>query len=184
MFKNLFIAGVMLSLSSVAAATPILDQANDDLSVVAFNGNNILTWQQEVIVGTDGLLSQIDLNFRDSGTANIALNIGSGWQSDLHDYAMTFDALNGWNSIDVSSAGLNLSAGDSFMIVFEGAPNFAGSNDSAYYGSLYLRGDAYRDTYDINFRTYMSASEVSEPAAISLMLLGLMGFGLRKRTKL
>jgi len=184
MFKNLLIGGVMLSLSGVAVATPILDQVNDDSSAVAFNGNQILTWQQEVIVGTDGVLSQIDLNFRASGAANIALNIGSGWQSDLHDYAITFDALNGWNSIDVSNAGLNLSAGDSFMIVLEGAPNFTGSNTSAYDGSLYLRGDAYRDTYDINFRTYMSASEVPEPAAISLMLLGLMGFGLRKRAKL
>lgn len=173
---------------SVSAIT-VLDQVNDFQPNATYNGTSpSLTWQQGVTSGASGLLSSIDLNFSSAGTIDFFINLGAPWQTDANDYQdMSLSVLTGWNNIDISSANISLSAGDTFSIGLTGlnigTPNPRGNALTDQYtgGAVFLNGSLYNDgSYDLNFRTYVDVGVVPVPAAIwffGTALLGLFGFG-------
>ncbi len=179
--------------SSVAHAVPVLDQSNETLQTTAFNGGtSLLYWQQTVTAGLSGLLSQVDIYFRDSTNLtqgiDFSINLGSGWQSDGDDYFEHLSLISGWNSVDVSSAGITLTAGSQFSIGLHGTgstfePSFSGTNEDPYVGGMLYLGWSNADgspygerDYDIDFRTFVDQANVEtvpEPATIVLTVLGI-----------
>lgn len=154
----------------------ILDQESDDWGG-AFNVNaDWLTWQQEVTVGLEGQLMQVDLSVDMPGTAVVSINAGSPWQSDAPDFTTTLTATSpGWTSIDTSSARLFFDVGDTFVIQAVGTNSglrLGGGHvnpPGGPYGrgELWLNEENYGDEWDIAFRTY-----VPEPATILMLGLG------------
>ncbi|MFG6468962.1 PEP-CTERM sorting domain-containing protein [Roseateles sp. BYS87W] len=186
-----------LTLASSTVAAPVIDQANDVIGGVAFNGGNpSLTWQQSVTAGISGKLTAIAFNFSASdqlskGTT-VFVNLGSGWQADTNDFFAKLNTLSvGWNVIDVSSAGIMLNAGDQFMIGLTGInadsfdPSFSGTAGDEYTdGAVYLNGQQFAAAdYDINFRTYVDAGgqQLPEPTSVALAGLALLGAGVARR---
>lgn len=187
-----------LTLASSTVAAPVIDQANDVVGGVSFNGGNTtLTWQQGVTAGLTGRLTAIAFNFSASdqlgaGTT-VFVNLGSGWQSDANDFSLKVNSLTvGWNVFDVSAAGIMLTAGDEFMIGLTGMnadsfdPSFTGTTGDQYGdGTVYLNGTDYGAAfgYDINFRTYVDAGgqQLPEPTSVALAGLALLGAGVARR---
>lgn len=182
-----------------AVAAPILDQSSPYTNT-SFNAQTAtLIWQQEIVVGAEGLLTTIDINTRSTGNIGFFINTGSAWQTDSNDFEIS--SLNlasiGWNSIDVSSANLIFDVGDTFVLGIIGlgnsnanvwlGGNYLNNGTGAYVaGELYLNGSLYAN-YDIAFNTYMDsdfipANPVPEPTTMMLIGSGLLGFaGFRKR---
>jgi hypothetical protein len=141
-----------------------------------------LEWQQEVVVGVGGLLTGIDLFAAEApGSFTVSINRGAGWQSDADDFRLAvspvaFSQL----SIDVSAAGLQFAAGDTFVIGIEAGPMGACCGLLASGGSgfnLYKPGQL-RNSHqtplnglDLAFRTHVQV--VPEPGTYALMLAGL-----------
>jgi len=135
-----------------------------------------LTWQQDVTVGISGQLVQIDVYVSVEGSCFFFLNAGPPWQTDTNDFEMTFTSDGtGWNTIDVSSAGLNFSVNDHFVIGFQGTSD--GLQCGGSYkppGGCYLRGAPWLngahhtpgDDWDIGFRSYVGSSVTPTPSVI------------------
>jgi hypothetical protein len=189
MQKPLIVRLVLLCtlFSGGATAATVLDQAHEFPDNVSYNGfSPSFTWQQGVTAGVTGLLSSIDLHFRDDGSVNFFVNLGAPWQADANDYQDTsLDVAVGWNSVDVSAANIFINSGDIFSIGLTGInvgnplPRGSGGVDAYTDGTLYLNGFVYTEgNSDFNFRTYVEVVPV--PAAVWLFgtaLIGLIGFG-------
>lgn len=194
-YLKALLAGIILSVSGVfsfANAAVVLDQSNISSGGVNFNGgDSALTWQQEVTAGINGQLTNIDVYYGGSGLVNFFINLGNGWQSDGNDFSLLNMAVStGLNNIDVSSALINVTAGQSFIIGLQGtgttfSPSIKGSGVNNYgNGAVYLNGSIYQaGEYDINFQTYVMTSQVAEPVPLALFALGLLGFALRRSRK-
>ncbi|MEO1308821.1 MAG: hypothetical protein AAFV38_13105 [Pseudomonadota bacterium] len=150
---------LLLATASISSAATVVDQVNDSNSFVGFN--TTLNWQQEVVAGVSGILDTIELNFGiGGGSIDVFVNLGSGWQTDADDFSTSVSGLSGYSSIDVSSADISLSKGDTFII---GVRNGAGgdlrgsSGDTYAPGGLFLNGSAYIADFDLNFRTTVAA---------------------------
>jgi hypothetical protein len=186
LLKSAAAAGALLVSSTLmAGAATVQDQVNDANSAVSFNGE--LHWQQQVVAGITGTLNSIDLNFGSgSGVMDFFVNLGSGWQTDTDDFNVTVSGLSGWATIDVSSAGINLNAGDLFMIGFRNGTGglFQGSVGETYAaGGLFLEGNPFSVTnYDFNFRTNVeTAAAVPLPAGLPLLLAGMGALAVLRR---
>ncbi|WP_157281327.1 MULTISPECIES: hypothetical protein [unclassified Roseateles] len=186
--------GALVLASTGAHAAPVVDQANDVIGTVSFNGGApTLTWQQGVVAGQTGQLTAIEVYFN---AANLGagiqffVNQGAGWQSDANDFDAVLNGLvAGWNLIDVSSAGISLSAGDQLVFGFKGqspgnfSPSFTGTSGDVYsQGQLFLNGAVYAvPDYDVNFRTYVEAGRLPEPGSAALVVIACLATGLARR---
>lgn len=178
-----------------AIATPVLDQVNDTIGPAYFNGDSTShIWQQGVTVGLSGTLHSIEVYFEDYLTSNgirFFVNSGHPWQNDLDDFTATISLVAGWNRINVSTAGIGVAVGETFVFGIQGLgsdfpPNFRGTLDDAYpAGLLYVFGDPYvHDGYDINFRSYVeTGGTVPEPATLALVSAGLFGAAATRRRR-
>jgi hypothetical protein len=184
---TLSICIVCVLLGSQAFASPVIDQVSP-FGGASFGAPSWQNWQQTVTVGISGTLVGVDLWDTDRPGATFYLNSGPAWQSDANNYSsvVTFSILNGWNYIDVSSAGLYFTTGEQFVIGFSGgggvAGGIGGSSAGGQYagGTLYLTGTAWPE-YDIAFRTHVDTGTppaVPEPTSLLLLGTGLGALGL------
>ena len=177
---------------SHAHSAIVVDQSNDDLACpqvcTAQNAALEFAWEQGITTGLDGKLMAVDiyLNFIRDQEMDFWINIGIPVQVDSNDFDTTFDTIGGWNTIDVSSANIYLSAGDEFVFGLRGHTSNVSSirttirstaNGGNYDGGVtYLNGEVYllRDeTMDLVFRTYVSTVPI--PPAVWLFGSGLIG---------
>lgn len=182
-----------------ASAAPILDQQNIGVSSTINGGSTAYAWQQGVTAGITGQLTRIDLFVEllvDAGATaatEVSVNLGAPWQPDASDWSTVSVLVAGWNSFDLTSAAIHVTAGTQFAIGVHGQsaqnfnPGIAISYGSQYAGgALFLNGASDVAANDMNFRTYVDAPE---PASVVLSALGLVGvvawrrhpFGQRKR---
>ncbi len=160
--RRILTASVMALMPMLGAhAGEVLDQESPISG--SLNGDTSLShWQQEVTVGLAGLVSRVEVYVVTPGSANFYLNTGFGWQEPEHNFAVRVQAARtGWTSVDVSSAGIRLNAGATFVIGISGINQglwFSGGRGSRYDGGdLYLNREVYlgRGEADMAFRTYM-----------------------------
>jgi len=145
---------------NTTVATPMLDQCNQNYSINLTN--KTYDWQQEVIVGDlEGLarLETVEVYVYTPGLVNFYVNVGGPWQQDGNDFeALNLNlSLTGWNTIDVSSAGIILGEGTSFVIgVSDLGPAQLGFSNAAGYAPGRLYGnETYSPYLDMAFMTYM-----------------------------
>jgi len=172
-----------------SAHAVVVDQENLPDQSWAVNTQSAFEWQQQIIAGQTGILSGIDIFTQESpGTFSFFVNTGLGWQTDTPEFETTISpAAFSTIHIDVSSAGISLSAGTPFMMGIVGAGpgticcGVRGTQANAYpAGALYLDGSV-RDN-DLGFRTYMQVVPI--PPAVWLFgsgLIGLVGIARRRR---
>jgi PEP-CTERM motif len=196
-FKYARFALASLALAVVgtqAAAVPVVDQSFDTIGDTSFYGGlQSLTWQQTVTAGLTGTLSSVQVYFNDGNLAQgirFFVNLGAAWQSDTNDFQNDITLVSGWNTVDVSAAGILLNAGEQFVIGLQGLgsgvidPTFRGSSRGGYAaGAIYLN-DAVVGTgiADLNFRTFIDAGAVPpvpEPGTALLLAGGLAGLACR-----
>lgn len=177
----------MLFVAVPADASIQLDQAYDTLGNTTFSAPSANFWQQSVTAGLTGELSKIEFHAaRNGGDFNISVNEGAGWQSDTNDFEIVYSAVVGWNTIDVSSAGLQVSSGSQFVIGINGIDAdlyVPGGSPGPYSGgSTYLNGSEFAGgSFDLNFRTYVNAVPEPTTAVIWLMFAGVGMLAYRRR---
>ena len=183
----------VMAIGSAANAAPILDQVNNVTSGSFGGGADFV--QQQVTAGITGKLTSFDVNLYDGYAEGYSFFIAAGpaWNTSTHlfDYALPnrdfgLDASLVWISIDTSAAGINLTAGQQFVIGWSmalgGGGSLACSGNNKYVGGdLWWGPRAFGGlNTDLAFRTYVA---VPEPATMSLLALGGIATLIRRRRK-
>lgn len=187
LLKVVFTA-LTLSVSSLANAGLIVDQVNDSQRTVGFC-NSGCAWMQEVIVGTDGTLDGLSVNFDSQGTFDIFFNIGSIYDRNTPDYSINnLNSVAGWTEINTSSLNLNFNTGNTFTFGIVNSTSGFGGTRNLYAGDLYLSYAAgvtpYNfSSYDLQFKTVMDTSEVPEPSTLAFFAFVLIGLASRQIKK-
>jgi hypothetical protein len=146
---------------------------------LGFSGLSSFTWQQEVTALTSGTLEGFDLWTTNGNSGTVFINLGSGWQTDANDFNGTISGVaDGWSHVDVSAANISVTAGQKFVVGFNGnsALGVLGSQlngDQYAQGRLYVNGSEQANL-DLGFRTYVAAV-VPEPSALVLAVCGAIG---------
>lgn len=224
-FRVFFASVFVVSISTSVSAAVILDQMSapattdfgaflEDVSSVY--GDNAYQ-AQTFTVGVNGTLDHIDvlLGAADPSSGSFTFELRSTNGAGAPDYTglalatatANYDLTSStetYTTLDFSSAGIAVSAGDSFAIVgltgsgvgLSGphAANWLGSDTDPYSGGAYYAsffadpGTMLIDGtagYDLNFRTYVDTSVVPVPATVWLFgsgLIGMIGVAKRKRS--
>ncbi|MCL4199487.1 MAG: hypothetical protein KJZ69_18490 [Phycisphaerales bacterium] len=127
----LFAAGVM-GLGAVALGqTGTLDQQSPMTNAWYNIGASSLTWQQQVRCGIAGQLEGFQLTIAGNPGAqfNVRVRVGDGWNTGAIVFQNLFTKPGSGNEImfiDVTSANINLNAGDTFVIETQGNDTGAG----------------------------------------------------------
>jgi len=166
----------VLSVPAVAES-PLLDQESVQSGWWFNAGLAEYNLQQQVRAGVAGRLDAVEIfigaNSAVGASFEFYVNRGSAWQSDDRDFAsvvtITSEMLGQWVSIDVSSAGIMLSAGDDFTFgAWRGNGQTAlliggeetSETDPYPDGKLWRNGNELGGTrrFDLRFRTHMAAA--------------------------
>jgi len=169
-----WISGLLLA-TPLAAQTGTLDQvspfASEAATGIGTAGFNMsassLTWQLEAEAGLDGTLEGIELELTGAigATMDIAVFLGSGWQSGTPVYSGSLSKATGSTEIawvDMSAANISLSAGDAYMIQLQGNDTGMGTTGTyespvnmQFDGDLYLNSNLYGPEWKVGFHTYI-----------------------------
>ncbi|MCR4410833.1 MAG: Ig-like domain-containing protein [Thermoguttaceae bacterium] len=165
---------------AVSAASSGVDQKQVERSTEFNVSETDTTWQQQVMSWVTGRLTAVDVYVSPATEPGAVLdffvNKGTAWQADAPEFtaSVTIPAdMVGWMTIDVSSAVIDLTAGDYFTIgavgsggkpVYLAACGYNAAGAATYYpGDLWKNGtrlsDAVEPSYDLRFRTYMQPTE-------------------------
>jgi len=186
---KLFVAAVVAAFFSgaVAQAAPVLDQ-----QALPFGGSLLesLEWQQQVTAGVTGQLTGVTLY--GAGTdLTVRVNPGSAFQSGPFAFVGTAHLAPGGTFIDLSSANIQLTAGQTFVI-----DTIAGSNGNISLAAAPYAGGHLFGNFGVPvdytaccgatlaFQTFMeTGAAVPEPGAWALMIVGFGGAGAMLRRK-
>lgn len=203
------IALATLGAASLAKAA-VLDQENllnaDGSGMLFYVSDPGMSWQQSLTAGIEGRLERVEfLTDRADGSIVFFVDKGTPWQSDPHAFSSTVDVAASvvgqfygnagpwWVSVDVSAAGIDLDAGDAFVLGFKGTGTqlgLYGTSGNLYPGSLFFEqvlsdgqiiGPIEYEEYDFSMRTFMNP--VPEPHTIAMLLAGLGVIGLATRRR-
>jgi hypothetical protein len=153
------------------AQTGTLDQVSPALNAWFNASASSLLWQQQVRAGLSGQLEGFEMTFTGpiGGHADLVLRIGDGWNTGAAVWSGGYTKNSGTEEspfFDVTSAGINLLAGDTFVIEIVGddtGMNLRGSYEDPqitppqYPEELFLNGPpCYADCgWRLAFRTWM-----------------------------
>lgn len=151
-----------------------IDQQNSSDSGAA-SPSSSLTWQQEVITGTNGQLSGLTIFTSGAGDFEFSLNLGTPLQSDGDDFSTIVTATGaGPQFVDLSSADLQLATGDRFAFKVRGINDgpqggFRTSTNDSYPGRFYLNG-SQRAATDLIFRTHVTQTGLFETTGVGKII--------------
>jgi len=210
------------SLPGSCRAALIFDQGFDPTGQItlssSFGGiNSNQDIAQSFQVGMNGTLGEVDLYLHRFTATPVGGNLvfelrrltGTGLPSNAPGDSLlqilipstNVGTTNGFLDINVSSANLQVTAGEGLAIVLHadsGTPSnltyiWAGQNNNPYANGMAFEQvvgnhswDSITPTADLGFRTYLTTSAVPEPGSITLGAIGalfLVGYRWRKRTK-
>lgn len=180
------IAAVMALFAGAARAAPVLDQ-----QALPFGGSvyEAFEWQQTVTAGVSGRLSGLTL-YGAGTNVTVRVNAGDGFYSGPYAFSQAVTLAPGGAFIDTSAAGIDLSAGQRFVIDLVGGSGGNISTAATPYagGHLFLNLGAPSDftaccNTGLAFQTFMDAGSaaIPEPDAWALMILGFGGAGVLLR---
>jgi hypothetical protein len=199
---TIVVVGV-LSWGPAAHAIPLLDAAFEGpFNASAFN--SALYRAQTFTVLSSGLFTRFEVAMSGNGTSLFEIWSTSGGVPQaipgtaLASGTVSFGAQD-WSGVDISSFGLNVTAGDVLALVqiggsSTGSGSWRGGTFNPYSGGAWFStstsapsgawGSAAFDI-DTGFRTYVDsdASVVPEPTTLALFGLGLAGAGIARRRK-
>lgn len=200
---HLMAAGLACVASCTLAQADILDQSQEVVSgssLLFCCGGEVVTHQQQVTAGVSGRLTRIEilLDRQKVGQALFFVNRGPGPQLDPNDFEQLIDVSiigpsvgNVWLEIDVSSANIDLVAGEQFVIGATGTPTIQAEIRAAFQagggpyagGSQWTRRDGFNGglfyqpfngDFDMCFRTYMATCR---PDLTTTAIPGSPGYG-------
>ncbi len=161
-------AATVLGLTNFAVAqSGTLDQESP-ASNAGYNLNaSSLTWQQQGRAGMDGQLEGISLML--TGTdgfseAEVSIGLGDAWSANIvFTTNVTLVSTGTWHFIDTTSANINLSTGDTFVIQTLGNDTGMGltgnyiapPGDPLYDEPLWLNSGIFVEGWRHGFRSYM-----------------------------
>ncbi|MEW5684670.1 MAG: PEPxxWA-CTERM sorting domain-containing protein [Pseudomonadota bacterium] len=177
------IAAVVMLVSGAARAAPVLDQQAAPFGGYLYEG---LNWQQTVTAGVAGQLSGLTL-YGAGTNVTVRVSPGQGFYAGPFAYSQNVQLASGGTFIDLSAAGIQLAAGDRFVIdlingsggnIARAAGPYAGGHLFAKFGVPVDYSACCEST--LAFQTFMDAGSsgaVPEPGAWALMILGFGGAG-------
>jgi hypothetical protein len=191
LFKCVAAAFLTASAAPALLAAPVLDQQNLPTSEALNSTTMGFVWQQEVRAGVTGRLSAVDLYFGGQYASGLSqatrffVNRGAGWQTDANDHTEVFlQPVAGSYRFDLSSALIELNAGETFVLGIEGIAPVnvccdlrASAGDYADGRLLYgFGGNNLGELvgFDMSFSTFVDTQRVPLPSSILLSGIGLL----------
>ena len=109
------VVGIVAFTADAKADT--IDQQNTNIAWGFNNDTTLLDYQQGIVAGIGGQLVGFDVYVGVAGEADFSINLGAPWQTDADDWSATVSFTStGWQFVDISSAGITLSNGDTFAL--------------------------------------------------------------------
>ena len=197
---------ILLGLMHATASAAVLDQSYDPgLFSSGYTVNSASTYAQVFQAGLSGPVANIDVrvqNYFGAATAPLQLTLWSLSGSYPETLASNLASLSisntlipsttGFVSFDLSSSGASFTSGQKYAVVlsttsgfsylWEALTNVTYTNGSArsVSGSQVYNTLSGPD-FDFGFKTFVA--EVPEPASATLVVIGAIGFGLRRRCR-
>lgn len=148
-----------------------LDQSNESVVVDLLNGgSNDYEWQQGITAGVTGQLTRIALfvaymeDVGETAATQVSITPSGPWQGGTPAWTTTAVLEEGWNTFNLTSAKIFVSAGEGFTIGIHGQsvvhqfnPGVGFSKGDQYAaGELFMNGSPVgSEGNDLLFRTYV-----------------------------
>jgi len=172
------------------AQSGTLDQESPVLNAGFNLGASSLTWQQQVKAGMSGQLEGVSMTFTGTnGVSQVEVKIGLGdaWSTNIvFTQMVTLQNSGAWQFIDMTSANIQLSSGDTFVIQTHGNDTGMGASgsyvappgDPLYSEPLWLNEQNFADGgWRHAFRSYMLTGPIDcLTLAVDTLVAGQTGF--------